>query len=72
MNKSIAALATQSSAEMTMTSVEIAKLTGKEHKNVLRDIRDMFDELEIGRLKFEQSYLNEQNKPQPMFVLSQQ
>lgn len=37
----------------TMTSLEIAKLTEKEHKNVLRDIEKMFDELSIDRLKFE-------------------
>lgn len=30
----------------TMTSLEIAELTGKEHKNVIRDIRAMLDELE--------------------------
>ena len=28
---------------MTMTSLEIAELTGKEHKHVLRDIREMID-----------------------------
>ena len=31
---------------MTMTSREIAELTGKDHKNVIRDIRTMLDELE--------------------------
>lgn len=30
---------------VSMTSVEIAELTGKEHRNVLRDIRNMADEL---------------------------
>jgi phage antirepressor YoqD-like protein len=29
----------------TMTSLEIAELTGKEHKNVIRDIRVMLDQL---------------------------
>ena len=28
---------------MTMSSLEIAELTGKEHKHVLRDIREMID-----------------------------
>ena len=30
---------------VSMTSVEIAELTGKEHKNVIRDIRNMVEEL---------------------------
>ena len=55
----------------TMTSLEIAEITGKEHYNVLRDIRDEIDKLgtERGQLIFEESYyINEQNKKQPMFV----
>ena len=51
MTNSIALLATQSS-EMTMSSLEIAKLTGKEHFHVLRDIRTMLEELEIEPSKF--------------------
>lgn len=37
---------------VSMTSVEIAELTGKEHRNVLRDIRNMAEELNA--LKTEQ------------------
>lgn len=72
MNTQIAALASQSSAEMTMSSLEIAKLTGKEHYNVLADIRAMFEELEIGALKFQGTYLDVQNKPRPMYVLPEE
>ena len=36
---------------VSMTSVEIAELTGKEHRNVLRDIRNM---AEVNALKTEQ------------------
>lgn len=34
------------SAETTMSSVEIAELTGKRHDSVLRDIRSMLDEIQ--------------------------
>ena len=54
-----------------MSSVEIAQRTGKRHDHVLRDIREMLDELypEGGAPKFGGSYLSEQNKPQPCFNL---
>ncbi len=57
--------------EPTMLSVEIAALCEKEHRNVMRDIRQMLTVLhgEGGVLSFEQSYLNEQNKEQPCFRL---
>ena len=34
-------------SQITMSSLEIAELTNKEHKNVIRDIRAIFEE-EIG------------------------
>lgn len=34
--------------QLTMSSLDIAELTGKEHKNVIRDIRVMLDELKDG------------------------
>lgn len=65
---------------VSMTSVEIAELTGKEHRNVLRDIRNMAEELNA--LKTEQCsklsshigvtedvYLNAQGKQQPLYRL---
>ena len=69
MNTQIAILATQSSAEMTMSSVEIATLTGKRHDNVMRDIKVMLDELEIDTLKFEGIYLDSQNRQRHLYNL---
>ena len=54
MTNSISLLAT--SSEMTMSSLEIAKLTGKEHRNVLADIRNMLNELEIPTAEFSAVY----------------
>ena len=54
-----------------MSSREIAALAGKEHRNVMADIRSMLLELhgENGLLKFQQSYTKSQNKRQPEFLL---
>lgn len=56
----------------TMSSLEIANMTGKEHAHVMRDIRNMLLELTgdtTGLSKFGASYLNSQNKEQPCFNL---
>ena len=46
--------------EQIITSLDIAKLTGKEHKNVLRDIRNMEPAWEkLHQLKFEQMQIRE-------------
>ena len=37
-----------------MSSKEIAELTGKEHKNILRDIRNMVEDLGCSNLSNEQ------------------
>ncbi len=42
----------------TMSSREIARLTGKQHKNVKRDIENMLGELEIDALSFGHIYLS--------------
>ena len=57
---------------LTMTSREIAELTGKEHRNVLRDIRTMLTELygEAGLPSFEHTQTNPQNgQSYPIFNL---
>lgn len=70
----------------TMTSLEIAELTGKRHDNVMRDIKKLKEHYIKELLKLEESstaaveqfpklegttYKNSQNKPQPMFILDQ-
>lgn len=45
---------TLATMSQTMSSIEIAELTSKEHKNVLRDIRDMLSKLDGSNLSHEQ------------------
>ncbi|HGN1336988.1 TPA: Rha family transcriptional regulator [Proteus mirabilis] len=40
-------LAVDNTKPLTMSSLEIAEYTGKKHSNVMRDIREMFDNLGI-------------------------
>lgn len=58
-------------AKEVMSSLEIAELTGKEHKNILRDIRNLLDE-GVQQLNFEQSFIirtlpNGGTKQEPCF-----
>jgi Rha family phage regulatory protein len=56
-------------APITMSSLEISTLTGKDHSNVMRDIRKMLEDLDEGAINFEASYVSEQNKKLPCFNL---
>jgi hypothetical protein len=56
----------------TMSSQEIASLTGKEHKNVKRDIEKMLIELSEDTLKFERIYMDSMNRSQTEFVLDRE
>lgn len=56
-----------------VTSLQVAESFGKQHRNILRDIRDILDNDEdrFGALNFQlSSYLSEQNKEMPMYVMS--
>lgn len=57
--------------EMTMTSLEIANMTGKEHYNVVRDIRDMMSDLEedFTLLKFEGREYNSKGQKRRVYLL---
>lgn len=46
---------------LTMSSREIAELTGKRHDNVVRDIEKMLNDVGMGLLNFEDTYINPQN-----------
>jgi anti-repressor protein len=56
----------------TMSSVEIAELSGKLHKNVLEAIRKMEESwVKLGQPNFKPSYYsNSQGKKQPCFELT--
>lgn len=55
--------------KQTMSSREIAELTGKEHSKVVADIKRVLDEAEIGDAVFRASYLTPQNKELPCYNL---
>ncbi|WP_081084847.1 Rha family transcriptional regulator [Burkholderia cepacia] len=54
---------------LTMSSREIADLTGKEHRNVLRDVRALLDELNLDALSFEHTYKDASNRQQTEYRL---
>lgn len=56
----------------TMSSREIAKLTGKRHDHVMRDIRNMLNELKITDPSFGGSYLDGSGRLLPCFNLDRE
>lgn len=57
---------------LKMTTREIAELTGKEHKNVIADTRNMFDSLEIDSAEFSAQYKDITGRTLPMFTLDKE
>ena len=51
----------------TMTSREIADLTGKQHKHVLEDVRKMLDELGLSSADFSSQYKDSTGRTLPSF-----
>lgn len=53
-----------------MSSVDIAELTGKEHRNVMRDVKNLIDQEAIDTLNFERiSYTDSMNRKQDAYSL---
>jgi Uncharacterized phage-encoded protein len=57
---------------LTMTSREIAGLTGKRHDNVVSDIKKMMAELKEDALKFQGIYLDSMNREKVEFQLDRE
>ena len=55
-------LAVLNNQELTISSCEIAELTNKKHKNVIRDIEHMFNELKFEPIKFESKYIDSKGR----------
>lgn len=62
-------LITLSENVQTMSSREIAKLTGKRHDNVMSDIRIMFESLDIQSPEFLGDYKDSKGRTYPQFNL---
>lgn len=57
---------------LTMSSLEIAKLTDKQHSHVMRDIKNMLEQLEISQSNFGGTYKDAQEKDRPCFNLNEE
>ena len=62
----------QAMTRQVMSSREIAELTGKQHKNVKRDVASMLADLKKDALSFERTYLDGQNRNQTEYLLDRE
>ncbi|VEJ45231.1 Uncharacterized phage-encoded protein [Bartonella vinsonii] len=56
-------------AVQTMSSIEIAELCGKQHKNVMRDITKIFNELKFEPVDFSGTYVDAKGEIRPCYYL---
>lgn len=70
-NQSLTSISQAPSVPTSMTSLEIATVTGKQHKNVLRDIDNLLEDLgsELSRGFKSSTYLDSNNTSRRLFVL---
>ena len=64
-------------AKNTLTSLEVAEIAGKEHKSILRDIRDEIEKLENKGIRAEHifvpgEYFDKNNQKRPMYSLTKE
>ncbi len=58
-----------SGAEVKISSIEIAELCEKQHKNVIVDIRKMLAELKLNSADFSAPVSNQRRRMQPCYFL---
>lgn len=63
---------TPTATPLTMSTLEIAELTGKQHKDVLYDTRKMFEGLEIDSADASAQYKDRTGRTLPMFNLDKE
>lgn len=56
-------------SSQTMTSLELAELSGKQHGNVIRDIEKILSNVGINQLKFESVYTDKKGEERKMYRL---
>ena len=57
---------------LTMSTLDIATLTGKEHRSVLRDVRSMFEQLNVDLHKSVRIYKDSMNRTQTSYDLDKE
>lgn len=70
-NTASLSLVVDNTKPLTMSSRQIAEYTGKEHRNVKRDIKNMLDALGLDALNFEHTYFDSCNREQTEFHLDE-
>ncbi|MBX9597117.1 MAG: Rha family transcriptional regulator [Burkholderiales bacterium] len=56
----------------TMSSLEIAQLTGKRHADIIRDIKNMLEQLNIDERNFASIYLDAYKREKPCYNLNEE